>query len=379
MNKPRLLILDRDGTLIREPADYQVDSFEKFSYYPGVMAWLPRIVKELNYELIMVTNQDGLGTEAYPESSFYPIQNFLLRTLEEEGVSFKDILIDRSFPEENSPNRKPNTGLLQPYLQGNYDLHNSFVVGDRLTDMELALNLGAQGIWLIDQPELGSRETQAKETAIRNVIQLETQHWAEIYQYLRKQERRAKVRRTTKETDVFIDLSLDGTGRYDIQTGIGFFDHMLEQLSRHGGLDLEVKVKGDLHIDEHHTVEDTALALGEAFRKALGDKLGLERYGFYLPMDDADALVGIDFGGRSWLVWEAEFKREAIGGLPTELFDHFFKSFCDTARCNLNIKVNGKNEHHKIEAIFKAVARSIKKAVQVDFDNPQLPTTKGTL
>ncbi|NBC07879.1 MAG: bifunctional histidinol-phosphatase/imidazoleglycerol-phosphate dehydratase HisB [Bacteroidetes bacterium] len=375
----KLLLLDRDGTLILEPEDQQIDSLEKLTFYPGVFQYLSRIVRELDYELLMITNQDGLGTAAFPEETFWPAHKKMMETLEGEGIHFADVLIDRSFPEDNAPTRKPRTGLLTPYLQGDYDLANSIVIGDRLTDMELAKNLGGKGILLSNHPDLGAEEVEADGEEVERAIALKTEDWGEIYRYLRLQERTAEVHRKTKETDIYIHLDLDGSGKSDLDTGLGFFDHMLDQLARHGGLGLTVKVKGDLHVDEHHTIEDTALALGEAFAKAIGDKLGMERYGFALPMDDCLAQVAIDFGGRPWIVWEAEFKREKIGDMPTEMFSHFFKSFSDAAKCNLNIKVEGTNEHHKIEAIFKAWARAIKMAKQRDAERLQLPSTKGVL
>jgi len=375
----KLLILDRDGTLILEPEDQQIDSLEKLTFYPGVFQYLSRIVQELDYELLMITNQDGLGTASFPEETFWPAHNKMLSTLEGEGITFADVLIDRSFPEDNAPTRKPRTGLMKPYMQGDYDLENSVVIGDRLTDMELAKNIRAKGIWLSNQPDLGADELEADGEDVQQAIALKTTDWAEIYRYLRLQERTAEVHRKTKETDIYIHLDLDGSGKSELETGLGFFDHMLDQLARHGGLDLTVKVKGDLHVDEHHTIEDTALVLGEAFAKAIGDKLGMERYGFALPMDDCLAQVAIDFGGRPWLVWEADFRREKIGDMPTEMFFHFFKSFSDAAKCNLNIKVEGTNEHHKIEAIFKAWARAVKMAKRRDTERMELPSTKGVL
>ena len=375
----RLLILDRDGTIIKEPDDYQVDSLEKLEFYPLVFQYLSRIARELDFEFLMITNQDGLGTASFPEEDFWPAHNMMLRAFANEGITFKDVLIDRSFPHENAPTRKPRTGLMQPYMDGRYDLANSFVIGDRLTDIELAKNLGAKGIWLNGDPELGADELLGQREGLQDVIALATTDWAEIYRFLKLAQRSAEVRRTTHETDILVRLNLDGRGQYDNQTGLGFFDHMLDQLARHSGADLEVKVKGDLHIDEHHTIEDTALALGQAFAQALGDKRGIERYGFCLPMDDCLAQAAIDFGGRPWLVWEAEFKREKIGDMPTEMFFHFFKSFSDAARCNLNIKAEGQNEHHKIEAIFKAVARAIGMAKRRDAEQAGLPSTKGVL
>ena len=376
----KILFLDRDGTLIVEPDDYQLDDYDKLTFYPRAIQYLARIARELDYELVMVTNQDGLGTDSFPEATFWPVHNLIVKTLENEGIRFAEILIDRSFPEDNAPTRKPRTGLMTRYLESDdYDLPNSFVVGDRLTDMELAKNLGARGIWLNTHPELGADELEGQAGELNKYIALTTTDWADIYRLLKLQDRRAEVRRTTKETDIHIELNLDGSGRVDNDTGIGFFDHMLDQLARHSGCDLRVQVRGDLHIDEHHTIEDTAIALGEAFHQALGSKLGIERYGFCLPMDDCLAQVAIDFGGRNWLVWEAEFRRELIGKMPTEMFFHFFKSFSDAARCNLNIKAEGDNEHHKIEAIFKAFAKAVKMAKRRDPENMQLPSTKGML
>lgn len=360
----KVLFIDRDGTLVIEPpADYQLDSLEKLEFYPGVFQWLSRIVTELEYELIMVTNQDGLGTAAFPEDTFWPAQNKIIQAFKNEDIEFKEILIDKSFPEDNAPTRKPRTGLLQQYIYGNYDLANSFVIGDRVTDIELAKNLKAQGIFIGNQHE----------DAI-----LCTTSWKTIYQYLKALPRKAAVTRTTKETNISVTINLDGSSKATMQTGIGFFDHMLEQIAKHGHIDLEIKVKGDLQIDEHHTIEDVAITLGEAFLKALGSKKGIERYGFLLPMDDCLAQVAIDFGGRPWLVWEADFKREMVGAMPTEMFMHFFKSFSDAARCNLNIKAEGSNEHHKIEAIFKAFAKALKMAIR-QTNNYSIPSTKGTL
>lgn len=376
----KVLFLDRDGTINLEPEDYQVDALEKVAFYPGVFQYLGRIARELDYELVMVTNQDGLGTDSFPEEGFWPAQNLIVNTLKGEGIEFADIVIDRTFARENKPTRKPGTALLQKYLEGDYDLANSFVVGDRLTDMQLAQNLGGKGIWINTDPELGANElAQEQLAALGDTIALTTTDWAEIYALLKLGSRKASVHRKTKETDIRIELDLDGTGQADIKTGLGFFDHMLEQIARHSGSDLSIQVDGDLHIDEHHTIEDTALALGEAFAKALGNKLGIERYGFHLPMDDVLAQVAIDFGGRPWIVWEAEFRREKIGDMPTEMFYHFFKSFSDAARCNLNIKVEGDNEHHKIEAIFKGLARAIRMAKSRDARSAQLPSTKGML
>lgn len=362
----KVLFIDRDGTLVIEPpVDYQLDSLEKLEFYPGVFQWLSRISREMEYEIVMVTNQDGLGTDSFPEDTFWPAQNKIIQAFENEGVRFDEIFIDRSFPEDNAPTRKPGTAMLSKYIYGVYDLENSFVIGDRISDIELAENLGAQGILL------GSKETNSSAV-------LTTKDWADIYRLLKGQNRVAEKKRTTSETDILVTVNLDGSGRSQIETGIGFFDHMLEQLSKHGGIDLEISVKGDLEIDEHHTIEDVALTLGEAFSSALGAKKGIQRYGFLLPMDDCLAQVAIDFGGRPWLVWEADFKREMIGEMPTEMFMHFFKSFSDAARCNLNIKAEGDNEHHKIEAIFKAWAKAIKMAVSKTNDY-SIPSTKGTL
>lgn len=376
----KILFLDRDGTLNLEPEDYQVDALSKVVFYPEVFQYLGRIARELDYQLVMVTNQDGLGTESFPEDTFWPAQNMIVDTLAGEGIIFSDIIIDRTFAKDHQPTRKPGTALLTKYLEGDYDLANSYVVGDRLTDMQLAKNLGAKGVWMNNAPELGAdelQEAQLKELA--STIALTSTSWADIYALLKLGSREARVHRQTKETDILIELRLDGTGQSKMDTGLGFFDHMLDQLARHSGCDLKVTVKGDLHIDEHHTIEDTALALGEAFAQALGNKIGIERYGFYLPMDDVLAQVAIDFGGRPWIVWEAEYKREMIGDMPTEMFFHFFKSFSDAARCNLNIKVEGDNEHHKIEATFKALAKAIKMAKRRDARDAQLPSTKGIL
>ena len=373
----KILFIDRDGTLALEPSDYQLDSLEKLIFYPEVFMYLGKIAREMNFELVMVTNQDGLGTDSFPENTFLPTHNFLLKSLENEGVVFDEILIDKSFPEDNLPTRKPKTGLLNKYLDTKkYDLKNSFVIGDRLTDMELALNLGSKGIYLFnkDMPELDQLTLKLNE-----VIVLKTHEWKEIYSYLKLEQRIVKKKRTTRETNIDIILNLDGTGKGNIETGIPFFDHMLDQLARHGGMDIDLNVKGDLDVDEHHTIEDTAIVLGEAFATALGNKLGIERYGFCLPMDDCLAQVAIDFGGRNWLVWNAEFKREMIGKMPSEMFMHFFKSFSDGAKANLNIKAEGVNEHHKIEAIFKAFGKAIKSAIKRDPEKMILPSTKGRL
>ena len=373
----RALFIDRDGTLVIEPpVDYQLDSLEKLVFYPKVFRNLYFIRKQLDFEFVMVTNQDGLGTDSFPEDTFWPAHDKMLKTLEGEGIRFDDILIDRSFPEENSPNRKPRTGMLGRYLSGEYDLANSYVIGDRLTDMQLAANLGAKGIWLRPDDD-EARQLLTENTAISPV--LITDDWDRITEYLFAGERRATIRRTTKETDIFVEVNLDGHGRTEISTGLGFFDHMLDQIGKHSGMDLTVRVKGDLEVDEHHTIEDTAIALGEALLKALGDKRGIERYGYCLPMDDCLCSVALDFGGRPWLVWDAAFHREKVGDMPTEMFLHFFKSLSDAARMNLNIKAEGTNEHHKIEGIFKALARSIKMAIRRDIYRYELPSTKGAL
>jgi len=379
IQKKKVLFIDRDGTLIKEPADEQIDAFEKLIFYPGIFTYLGKIAKELSYELVMVTNQDGLGTESYPEDTFWPVQNFIMSTMEQEGIFFNKVLIDKTYPHENAETRKPATGLLTDYFSEEYDLLNSYVIGDRLTDMELAKNLGAKGILIQNNLDLGSNEITVDQKEVRSFIALETRSWEAIYQYLSGKNRIASHTRNTKETQITIQLNLDGTGDSNISTGLAFFDHMLDQLARHGQLDLNIKVEGDLEVDEHHTIEDTAIALGEVFYEALGSKLGIERYGFCLPMDDCLAQVAIDFGGRNWLVWEADFKREKIGDMPTEMFYHFFKSFTDGARANLNIKAEGTNEHHKIEAIFKALAKSIKMAVKQDQEKMILPSTKGML
>ena len=373
----KVLFIDRDGTLAMEPKDFQLDSLDKLIFYPEVFTYLGRIARELDYELVMITNQDGLGTNSFPEDTFWPTHNFLLKSFKNEGVIFENILIDKSFPEEKAPTRKPQIGLLTEYLNSeNYDLHNSFVIGDRVTDMELASNLGAKGLFLCNNDRLGEEESGQYPS---EVIALKTTKWKEIYSFLKLEQRIVTQRRITKETSINMKLNLDGSGKSYIDSGIVFFDHMLDQLARHGGIDLEIIVKGDLEVDEHHTIEDTAIVLGEGFAAALGDKLGIERYGFCLPMDDCLAQVSIDFGGRNWLVWKAEFKREMIGRMPTEMFMHFFKSFSDAAKANLNIKAEGINEHHKIEAIFKAFAKAIKSAIKRDSDKMILPSTKGSL
>ena len=373
----KVLFIDRDGTLAMEPKDFQLDSLDKLIFYPEVFTYLGRIARELDYELVMITNQDGLGTNSFPEDTFWPTHNFLLKSFKNEGVIFEKILIDKSFPEDKAPTRKPQTGLLTEYMNSeDYDLHNSFVIGDRVTDMELASNLGAKGLFLCNNDRLGQEESGQYPS---EVIVLKTTKWKEIYSFLKLEQRIVTQRRITKETSINMKLNLEGSGKSHIDSGIVFFDHMLDQLARHGGIDLELIVKGDLEVDEHHTIEDTAIVLGEAFAAALGDKLGIERYGFCLPMDDCLAQVSIDFGGRNWLVWKAEFKREMIGKMPTEMFMHFFKSFSDAAKANLNIKAEGINEHHKIEAIFKAFAKAIKSAIKRDSDKMILPSTKGSL
>ena len=377
----KVLFIDRDGTLVIEPPiDYQLDSLEKLEFYPKVFQYMSKIATELNFELVMVTNQDGLGTASFPEDTFWPTQNKVIQSLENEGVVFKDIIIDRTFPHENAPTRKPRTGLLTKYLNaGEYDLENSFVIGDRLTDIELAKNLGAKGIYMNNVDGLADEELSVKRTELNEVIAIETSDWKLIYEFLKLEDRTAEITRNTNETKIFIKVNLDGTGKSDISTGIDFFDHMLDQIARHGNMNLTIQVKGDLEVDEHHTIEDTMIALGEVFAEALGNKLGIERYGFCLPMDDCLAQVAIDFGGRNWLVWDADFKREMIGKMPTEMFLHLFKSFTDGARCNLNVKAEGDNEHHKIEGIFKAFAKAIKMAVKRDPEKMILPSTKGIL
>jgi imidazoleglycerol-phosphate dehydratase/histidinol-phosphatase len=367
----KALFIDRDGTIVIEPPiDYQLDSLEKLEYYPKVFQFLSRIANELDFELVMVTNQDGLGTDSFPEETFWPAHNKIIQAFENEGISFSEVLIDKSFPEDNAPTRKPRTGLLTNYINGDYDLENSFVIGDRLTDIQLAENLGAKGIFI------ATKETEGfgKDTQV-----LQTTEWKTIYEFLKSGQRKAEVIRKTNETDIKIKVNLNGNGKSKIDTGVPFFDHMLDQISRHGTIDLDIKVKGDLEVDEHHTIEDTAIALGEAIQQALGNKIGIERYGFCLPMDDCLAQVAIDFGGRNWIEWDASFKREMIGKMPTEMFFHFFKSFSDAAKCNLNIKAEGVNEHHKIEGIFKAFAKAIKMAIKQDPEKMILPSTKGML
>ncbi|WP_025763815.1 bifunctional histidinol-phosphatase/imidazoleglycerol-phosphate dehydratase HisB [Dyadobacter tibetensis] len=372
----KVLFIDRDGTIIVEPPiDFQVDSLEKLAFLPGAISNLRKIAEETDYELVMVTNQDGLGTDSFPEDTFWPAQNKMLAILEGEGIQFTKIHVDRSFPEQNLPSRKPGTAMLTEYFSDEYDLANSYVIGDRLTDVQLAVNLGSKAIYLASDEQ--ARQCDPELTPHLSFVSTD---WNAIYEHLKLPSRIAVVQRETKETEISIELNLDGSGLSDIHTGLGFFDHMLDQLARHSGADLKIRVKGDLHIDEHHTIEDTALALGEAYKKALGDKRGISRYGYLLPMDEALAQVAIDFSGRPWMVWDAEFKRERIGEMPTEMFHHFFKSFSDTSLSNLNIKVEGDNEHHKIEAIFKAFAKAIKMAVKRDLKALDvLPSTKGVL
>jgi len=377
----KVLFIDRDGTLIMEPpVTNQVDAFSKLEFYPHVFEYLSRIVKEMDYELAMVTNQDGLGSDIFPEETFWPLQNFVIKTFRDQGIVFSDIFIDRTFPHENKNTRKPGTGMLVQYIEDeNYDLQNSFVIGDRLTDVELAKNLDSRAIFINNFQELGTSEITVSHEDLKKVIALETQKWEDIYNFLKQPPRKISHERNTNETKIKVELNLDGSGKSDIKTGLGFFDHMLDQVARHSGMDVIIHCEGDLHIDEHHTIEDVALAFGEAMLKALGDKRGIERYGFLLPMDDSLAQVAIDFGGRNWLVWNADFKREKIGEMPTEMFYHFFKSFTDASKSNLNIKAEGTNEHHKIEAIFKAFAKSIKMAIRRDPLNNSLPSTKGVL
>ena len=375
----KVLFIDRDGTLNIEPEDEQVDSFEKLIFYPKSLFYLSKIASELDFKLVMVTNQDGLGTSSNPEEKFWPIHNFLLKTFKGEGVIFDEVIIDKTFAKDNAPTRKPGTALLTHYLESAYDLENSFVIGDRLNDIVLAKNLGCKGIFIRNNDALGDGENLAKRETLNEVIVLETKNWEDIYLFLKAGSRQVSGERKTNETKIAVEIDLDGTGKANISTGLHFFDHMLDQIARHGSVDLMIKTDGDLHIDEHHTIEDTGIALGETFAKALGNKLGIERYGFCLPMDDCLAQVAIDFGGRNWLVWNADFKREKVGDMPTEMFYHFFKSFSDAAKCNLNIKAEGENEHHKIEAIFKAFAKAIKMAIKRDPDKMVLPSTKGVL
>ena len=374
MMKKKVLFIDRDGTLVVEPpVDYQLDSLEKLEFYPKVMRNLGFVRAKLDFEFVMVTNQDGLGTASFPEETFWPAHNLMLKTLAGEGITFDDICIDRSMPQDNAPTRKPRTGMLTKYLDNpDYDLAHSFVIGDRPTDVELARNLGCRAILL-------QGDKSALQGDLEEVCALATKDWDRVAEFLFAGERRAEVRRATRETDIRIRLDLDGSGQSHIRTGLGFFDHMLEQIAKHGGMDLDIDVRGDLEVDEHHTIEDTALALGEALYQALGSKRGIERYGYALTMDDCLCQVCLDFGGRPWLVWEADFRREKIGEMPTEMFLHFFKSLSDAARMNLHVRAEGQNEHHKIEGIFKALARALKMAVKRDIYHFELPTSKGVL
>ncbi len=378
----RILFIDRDGVIIKEaPPTYQLDSFSKLEFYPEMFCYLGKIAAELDYELVMVTNQDGLGTASFPEETFWPVHNFVINSLQNEAIGFSNVFIDRTFPSEQAPTRKPGTGMLTHYLNNpNYDLANSFVIGDRVTDMQLAKNIGCKGFWLNNDSTPGAAEINSTiEDLRKNVVVLESPNWQDIYNYLKLPPRIVSHQRNSNETKIAITVNLDGSGKATISTGLPFFDHMLDQIARHGNIDLSIECKGDLHIDEHHSIEDTGIALGECIAKALGDKRGIERYGFLLPMDDCLAQVAIDFGGRNWIVWEAEFKREKVGEMPTEMFYHFFKSFSDASKCNLNIIATGSNEHHKIESIFKAFAKAIKMAVKRDSKNNSLPTTKGVL
>ena len=377
----KVLFIDRDGTLINEaPPTYQIDSFSKLSFYPHMFKYMNLIATELDFELVMVSNQDGLGTVSFPEETFTPVHEFIMNSLEQEGIHFKAVHIDRTFPADNAPTRKPGIGMFTQYLNNDaYDITNSYVIGDRITDVQLAKNLGCKAIWINNDSSLGGAEVKDVRAELDKVILLETTLWQSIYEFLKLGQRTVHHERNTNETKISVDVNLDGNGKASIHTGLGFFDHMLEQIARHGKLDLTIQTTGDLHIDEHHTIEDTGIALGEAFALALTDKRGMERYGFALPMDEAEAKVLIDFGGRNWIVWNADFKREKVGEMPTEMFFHFFKSFSDAARCNLNIECRGDNEHHKIEAIFKAFAKAIKMAVKRDAFSNYLPSTKGVL
>jgi imidazoleglycerol-phosphate dehydratase/histidinol-phosphatase len=377
----KVLFIDRDGTLITDPPPtFQVDSFPKLEFYPHMFEYLTKIATELDFELVLISNQDGLGTHAFPEDTFWPVQDFIMNSLKNERIVFSEVLIDRTFPHENKSTRKPGVGLLSKYIDNDaYDLPNSFVIGDRLTDVLLAKNLGCKAIYLNNNETLGAHEIEQSKEEIEMFVGLETTEWKSIYEFLKLPARKIIHERNTKETKIYLEINLDGKGEASIDTGISFFDHMLEQIARHGNLDLKIICKGDLHIDEHHTIEDTGITLGEGIAKALGNKRGIDRYGFLLPMDDCLAQVVIDFGGRPWMVWDASFKREKIGEMPTEMFAHFFKSFSDAAKANLNIKAEGENEHHKIESIFKAFAKAIKMAVKREINNNELPSTKGIL
>jgi imidazoleglycerol-phosphate dehydratase / histidinol-phosphatase len=378
----KVLFIDRDGTLINEaPPTYQLDSFDKLSFYPDMFFYMRKIAAELEYELVMVTNQDGLGTPSFPENTFWPVHNLVMDSLKNESIHFSEVLIDKTYPNENAPTRKPGIGMVTKYLNNaSYNIEQSFVIGDRITDMQLAKNMGCKGIWINTDAALGAQEiTSSVQELQRTTIALVTAYWRDIYEFLKLERRVVNHQRNTNETKIAVKLNLDGEGNAAIKTGIGFYDHMLEQIAKHGKIDLTILTEGDLHIDEHHTIEDTGIALGEAFAKALSDKRGMERYGFALPMDEAEAKVLIDFGGRSWLVWDATFSREKIGDMPTEMFYHFFKSFSDAAKCNLNIECKGDNEHHKIEAIFKAFAKAIRMAIRRDPMSNYLPSTKGVL
>lgn len=376
----KVLFIDRDGTIILETDDFKIETLEKVTFYPEVFYWLGKIVRELDYELVLVTNQDGLGTEYFPDEPFFTTHKFIMKTFADEGIKFSAEHIDRHYSTDDHPERKPGVGMLTKYFSKEYDLKNSFVIGDRITDVMLAKNLGCKSFWLNDGRNLGTAEVGGnnRET-LKDYIAVESRDWSKIYKYLISLDRKTIVTRTTKETKVTVELNLDGAGNADISTGLNFFNHMLEQIAKHGNLDLKIIAEGDLHIDEHHTIEDTAILLGDAFSNAIGNKKGIERYGFCLPMDDALAQVAIDFGGRNWLEWQVDFKREKIGDFPTEMFVHFFKSFSDSAKCNLNIIATGENEHHKIEAVFKAFAKAIKMAVKQDKEKMILPTTKGIL
>lgn len=373
----RALFIDRDGTIaVEPPVDYQLDSFEKLEFLPGVIGSLSFIARTLDYELVMVTNQDGLGTDSFPTETFTGPHNLIMKTLEGEGVKFDDVVIDVTFEHENKPTRKPGTALLGKYLDGSYDLEHCYVIGDRFTDIMLARNLGAKGILISDDE---GAQGKLAEAGLAEHTAIVAKNWQHITEYLRCGSRTATVTRNTAETRITVSLDLDGNGKCDVSTGLGFFDHMLDQIGRHSGMNLTVKVDGDLNVDEHHTIEDTAIVLGEAIARALGDKRGIDRYGFVLPMDDCQCTVALDLGGRPWLVWDAEFKREKIGEMPTEMFMHFFKSLSDAARMNLYISARGTNEHHKIEGIFKALARSLKQAIRRDAFRYELPSTKGVI